>query len=444
MLLSKDKRVTIIGASLGGLVAAAELRSRGLQVRILEKGRTIGGLYTKTETPFGFQELGMHVVYANDSQLEHIAKIFGKDSFEELFGVEVDLGASANGGQLYLNSHYPNVLNHPKRDLILKEIVNSEASDSKCDAKNAAIASFGSIAAEEIICPILKKLWGMEACKLTDKALHCFFDLRRIVVCSKADADKYKADPRLDRVIANPTQTQPYGKVFGGRSGIFFKNSNDGLDHAALLWAQKNGVKIDFEQKIEWKEKHFEINGDPLDDSSHSYIFAVPIHALVKEKNFLETIDLSIYYIELEKKITQELPAYYILCHDPNLVSSRIVHYDGYRKKQSAGNPAVISVEVLHKHGELPKKEDIAKELSRVLPSAIIKNTYQFPKSLPLPLPSLNNKQILDEFESNIRRSFPCSSVYFTGMRTDQGVFFSHHTIGAAYESALDCIKKIL
>ena len=444
MHLSENKIITIFGASIGGLVAAAELRSRGFQVRILEKGKTIGGLYAKTDTPFGVQEIGMHVVYANDSQLEHISKIFGKDSFEVLFGVEVDLGASVNGGQLYLNSHYPNVLNHPKRDLILKEILNSETSDSKCDARSAAIESFGSIAAEEIICPILKKLWGMDACKLTDKALHSFFDLRRIVVCSKADADKYKADPRLDRVIANPIQTQPIGNVFGGRSGIFFKNNIDGLDRSALLWAQKVGIQIEFDQQIEWKENHFEINEKPLDDSSHSYIFALPIHALVKAKDHLETIDLSIYYIELEKKINQELPTYYILCHDSNLVSSRIVHYDGYRNKTQAKSPTIISVEVLHRHGEIPMKEDIGKEVSQILPQAIIKNTYRFPKSLPLPLPSLNNKQILDDFESKIRKSFPYSLVYFTGMRTDQGLFFSHHTIGAAYESALDCIKRIL
>lgn len=444
MLLSKNKSVTIIGASLGGLVAAAELRSRGFQVRILEKGRTIGGLYAKTETPFGAQELGMHVIYANDSQLEHISEIFGKDSFEALFGVEVDLGASSNGGQLYLNSAYPNVLNHPKKDLILKEIINSEPSDSSLDAKSAAIASFGSIAAEEIICPILKKLWGIDACELTDKALECYFDLRRIVVCSKADADNYKEYPRLNRVIANPIQTQPHGKVFGGRSGIFFKNGNDDLDRAALLWAQKNGVQIDFEQKIEWKEKHFEINRVPLDDSSHSFIFAAPIHALFKADNVLEIIDLSIYYLELEKKITKELPAYYILCHDSNLASSRIVHYDAYRKKQAADSPTIISVEALHKHGKQPEKEDITKELSRVLPSATIKNIYQFPQSLRLPLPSLNNKKILNKFEADIRKSLPCSLVYFTGMRTDQGMFFSHHTIGAAHESALDCIKKIL
>lgn len=444
MRFLENKKITIIGASLGGLVAAAELRSHGFQVRILEKSKSIGGLYAKTETPFGIQELGMHVVYVTDSQLVHFKNIFGKDAFEVLLGVEVDLGASSNFGELYLTSHYPNVLNHPKRELILKEIVNSPAYCPEGDARSSAIASFGSIAADEIICPILKKLWGLDADKLTDKALHCFFDLRRIVVCSKADADIYKADPRLDRVIANPIQTKPSGKIFGGRIGIFFKNNHEGLDRAVLLWAKKNGVEIEFEQLIEWQEDHFAINGNPLNDGSLSYIFAVPIHALVKPKKNLETIDLSIYYIELEKKLAEILPAYYILCYDSNLLSSRIVHYDGYRKNSPVGSPTIISVEALHKNGEIPKEGDIAKELLRILPGAIIKSTYRFPQSLPLPLPSLKNKQILDEFESNIRRSFLLNSVYFTGMRTDQGVFFSHHTIGAAHKSALDCIKRFL
>jgi hypothetical protein len=79
-----------------------------------------------------------------------------------------------------------------------------------------------------------------------------------------------------------------------------------------------------------------------------------------------------------------------------------------------------------------------------LVPQAIVKNTYRFPKSLSLPRPSVNNKNVLDEFQGKIRESFGDSPVYFTGMRTDQGVFFSHHTIGAAYESALDCIERII
>lgn len=440
----KNKKVTILGASLGGLIAAAELRSRGIQVRIIEKSKTIGGLYAKTETPFGIQEMGMHVVYASEAQLEHVSNIFGRDSFEVLSGVEVDLGGSANFGRLYLNSHYPNLLNHPKRDLILNQILAAGNSHSHSDARSAATESFGAIAAEEIVCPILKKLWQLDASKLTDKALHCFFDLRRLAVCSKAEADKLKADPRLDQVIANPIQTQPKGKIFGGRFGIYFKNHIGGLDQSALEWARGVGIEIEFGQQIAWKENRLEINGEPIQKSSHACIFALPLHALLGATDHLDKIDLSIYYIQLEKEITPYLPVYYILCHDSSLASSRIVHYDGYRKKPSADSPTVISIEVLHKNGQFPKEEDISKELSMLVPQAIVKNTYRFPKSLSLPRPSVNNKNVLDEFQGKIRESFGDSPVYFTGMRTDQGVFFSHHTIGAAYESALDCIERII
>jgi hypothetical protein len=438
-----NKKVTILGASLGGLIAAAELRSRGIRVRILEKSKTIGGLYAKVETPFGVQELGMHVVYLSKDQIEHVSNIFGRDSFEILSGVEVDLGASWNFGQLNLNSHYPNLLNHPKRDLILNQIL-ALATASNSDARSAANQSFGAIAAEEIVCPILKKLWQLDASELTDKALNCFFDLRRLVVCAKEEADKLKADPRLDQVIANPIQTQPKGQIFGGRSGIYFKNHIGGLDQSALEWARRVGIEIEFGQQIEWKENHLEISGEPIQKSSHACIFALPLHALLGATDQLDKIDLSIYYIQLEKEITPHLPVYYILCHDSSLSSSRIVHYDGYRKKPSADSPAVISIEVLHKNGQFPKEDDIAKELSTLVPQAIVKNTYRFPKSLPLPQPSLNNKMVLDEFEGKIRESFGESPVYFTGMRTDQGVFFSHHTIGAAYESALDCIEQLI
>jgi len=440
----ENKTVTILGASLGGLIAAAELRSRGIQVRIIEKSKSIGGLYAKTETPFGVQEIGMHVVYASEAQLAHVSSIFGRDSFEMLSGVEVDLGASANFGQIYLNSHYPNLLNHPKRDLILNQILASRITRPNSDARSAAIEFFGSIAADEVICPILKKLWQMDASELTDKALHCFFDLRRLIVCNKEDADKLKSDSRLDEVIANPIQTKPKGEIFGGRFGIYFKNHIGGLDQSALEWARRVGIEIEFSQQIEWKENRLEINGEPIQKSTHGCIFALPMHALLGATDSLDKIDLSIYYIQLEKEITPYLPVYYILCHDSNLASSRIVHYNGYRKKLPADSANVIAIEALHSSGQFPMEEDIAKELSLLVPQAIVKNTYRFPKSLSLPRPSLKNKKVLDEFERKIRQSFGESPVYFTGMRTDQGMFFSHHTIGAAYESALDCIKRLI
>ena len=182
------QRIAVIGASLGGLIAAAELRSHGFQVTIIEKGRSAGGLYSKTSTPFGPQEIGMHVIYANNRQFQHLSGIFGESSFHTLSGSNVDRGASSNYGSIYTGSHYPCLLEHSLRDKILEEILatSEEVLDyNTSNAEEESIRRFGRTAGINIVSPILKKLWNLEPKFLTRDALHCFFDLRRLVVWRK-------------------------------------------------------------------------------------------------------------------------------------------------------------------------------------------------------------------------------------------------------------------
>ena len=75
------KKIKIIGGSLGGLVAGAELLQKGYKVSILERSDSIGGLYNNVNTPFGEQELGMHVVYVSERQLGLLTEIFGENAF---------------------------------------------------------------------------------------------------------------------------------------------------------------------------------------------------------------------------------------------------------------------------------------------------------------------------------------------------------------------------
>ena len=116
-------KIAILGASLGGLVAASELSQHGFSVDLLEKASSVGGLYSEVKTPFGHYELGMHVIYVDKLQYDHLSLIFGSNSFHELFGTFVDRGASINRGSIYLNSHYPSLLSHPRREKILEEII---------------------------------------------------------------------------------------------------------------------------------------------------------------------------------------------------------------------------------------------------------------------------------------------------------------------------------
>ena len=74
--MTMQNHIVVIGASVGGLVAAAELHAQGFQVTIVERGQKVGGLFNKVQTPFGMQELGMHVLYVTTITSAISKKIF--------------------------------------------------------------------------------------------------------------------------------------------------------------------------------------------------------------------------------------------------------------------------------------------------------------------------------------------------------------------------------
>jgi hypothetical protein len=118
------------------------------------------------------------------------------------------------------------------------------------------------------------------------------------------------------------------------------------------------------------------------------------------------------------------------------------VNYDSYRPKNDSAGCSVIAVEAIHKPGQAPKADVIAAEVLRLQPHARIAETFQMPRSLSVLAPSLANGRLLDAFEASVDITFG-KPLFFTGMRTDTGIFFSHHTIGLAYDSALACINKL-
>ncbi|MEQ8837035.1 MAG: NAD(P)/FAD-dependent oxidoreductase, partial [Lacipirellulaceae bacterium] len=202
--MRKNKQnVGIVGASVGGLVSAAALADRQMDVTIFERGRSVTGLYNKIDTPFGRQELGMHVIYVNHDQYLYLCQIFGAEVFEVLEGVRVDLGASNICGTNNFDSVYPDLRNHPDLETILVEMrAGGGSEDRASNSREEAIRRFGRTAALQVTIPAIEKLWHSKAESLTKEALHCFYDLRRMVVCDKPQADRLKKDAWLDQVVA--------------------------------------------------------------------------------------------------------------------------------------------------------------------------------------------------------------------------------------------------
>lgn len=440
-----NRKVAVVGASIGGMVAAAELHAKGFDVTILEKGKAIGGMYGKVETPFGPQELGMHVLYLTQAHYQHLTAIFGLDSLLTWTGTAVDIGSSYNFGKGHFDSVYPDIRELPDARQMLDELLMAQSTEGAfpSNAYEAAVKRFGRRIAEDVCVPILEKLWKVDADKLSPGALHCFFDLRRIVACDKKEADKFKQDSRLDSVIANPLQTQPAGIVYGGRMAARFKDADVDPSRKAEEWLVRSGISVRFNQSVEIHKAKLMLDGTPMHEAFDACIVATPLATLMPNvAQQMETLDLSIYYFKLSESIGASFPAYYMVCHAPDLASSRVVNYSAYAGTVESQQSTVVSVEVVHLTGHAPEVGDIAGELQRMFPAIRIVDNFKLPRTLRIPLPTVNNAQLLDESTRGAELEFSEKAIFFTGMRTDRGVFFSHHTIGLAYEAALECTAK--
>jgi len=438
------KKVAVIGGSIAGLVAAAEIHKKGHDVAIIEKGKAVGSLFNKVDTPFGLLELGMHVLYVNKQHYKHLCKIFGTQSFNVLSGTKVDIGACFNFGSTSYNSAYPNVLGHSDEREILSQIIEGkEKRERPANALEEVVCRFGKMAGKQIIAPILKKLWHMEPELLTRNAVHCFYDLRRMIVCNKGQADELKRDPRLDGVIGNPLQDQPSGEVFGGRMGLTLSKNCGDLTESVNDWVHRQGIEIYLNRNVALKRGCLEVDGMPVHKKYDACIIAMPMHSLASEViSSTDQLELSIYYFRLSEEIKDLFPSYYILCHDQQLKSSRIINYDAYNTETQYNN-SVLAVEVLHAVGNRPDKNVIGGEILTILPTVTIQDSFMLERSVKVCSPSLRNAQLFDSVRSEIEGHFTGKPVYFTGMRADAGVFFSHHTIGLAYESAVECSRQL-
>jgi len=435
-------RVAVIGASIGGLVAAAELRRRGIEVTILERGKAVGGLYGKVDTPFGPQELGMHVLYVDGAHYDHLCAIFGADAFEVWTGPAVDIGATYNFGRGCFDSVYPDVRGLPNATAILDEIVRDGGRAGEApDALAEVIRRFGDLAGRAVVAPILSKLWRMAPELLTRDAIHCFFDLRRIIACDKARADVLKQDPRLDAVLGNPLQLQPSGAVYGGRMAVRFKQRASDLTPRIEAWLGREQIALQFDRHVEISDRHLLADGQPVDQAFEGCIVATPVASLAPQVSAtLDQLELGIYYFQLTESLAGRFPAYYQLCHQADLESARIVNYGAYHRDEQT---TVVAVEVVHPVGARPSEATIARELGVVVPSASIAAAYTLPRTVRVPCPTLNNSRRLDALVEGMDTRYPRSSLFFTGMRTDKGIFFSHHTIGLGHDAAMECARRL-
>ncbi|WP_298717787.1 FAD/NAD(P)-binding protein [uncultured Oceanisphaera sp.] len=436
-------KVAIIGASVAGLTAAVKLKQLGLDVTIFEKKRSVGGLFSKIDTPFGLCELGMHVLYVTNEQHKLLADIFGKENFIEQKGVNTDIGGCFNR-TLFVDSIYPDLRGNSSLHVIMQDLLDSEKRiENVSNCLSELHQRFGQTGAD-VISPILEKLWKFPVENLTPESIHCYFDLRRLVVADKTRSDEMKKDPRLNELVANPLQLQPAGEVFNGRKALFFSSRSMIITEDVAKSISGLGINLVLNSDIKLFNSSLYNGSELIKDNFDACIIASPLNTLQQDlADALDNVELSIFYFKVDRSHCRPIDDYYIVCHDPHLHSTRIVNYSAYNFEKLKHLNDIIAVEVIHPVHHKPDSAIISNELMLVISGMTVIDSYELPLSLKVPIPSLTNARLLDLEVSAIRKNFEDKPLFFAGMRTDKGVFFSHHTIGAAYDAALECASKL-
>ena len=193
----------------------------------------------------------MHVIYADQRQYEYLCNIFGSESFHLLLGSSVDKGASANFIMFTLVVIIHTCF-HPLCTKILDELISYSSKHQTTNTFNAEdelVSRFGPTAAMHIVKPILEKLWDTDIKLLAKGSLHCFFDLRRLVIAEKFQADELKSSPSLDRVIANPDQENPK-ILFVVEEWAFIQKGCANVSESFNQWAISSGVNIKYDVDV--------------------------------------------------------------------------------------------------------------------------------------------------------------------------------------------------
>lgn len=70
-----QKKVTVIGAGISGLLVAYTLKKKGYEVTVLEAGNRVGGLLQSTHSPHGLVESAAHSFLMTDAMVDHFSEI---------------------------------------------------------------------------------------------------------------------------------------------------------------------------------------------------------------------------------------------------------------------------------------------------------------------------------------------------------------------------------
>ena len=457
----KKASYVIVGGGLPSLLFAYLLckRNPSKTILIIETSNEVGGLFKSTQNTNGETfDQGMHIYY--ETEIEEIDQAFlgilPNQEWNFLVGNRKDIAGIYYNRRLQIDTPYPDLRAHSdeKRLAFVQSLfqpIGKSNTENHRNVSELIKSHFGELIAEEVIEPILKKLYNLSGKQLDSLAFRLTAINRVALYGDDIVEDLMKSDYIRARVAYPDQLGLPYERESKSR-GIYPKKFGFGKVVERLSEKlHESGVLFLFNARVkelvleENRVSHVIINDEKetkikIDDG---IIWSADVFSLLKSMNDHAESKLKIEQKRYVNIILNHYPnmgeLYYFYNFDPTSEIFRVTNFSSYCPDASSNDRYPICVEYWSK--EPLTEEQITKNVVHdLLEMKVIRDTEsilsaevsRFP--ILFPTPSVEAISSINE-ASNALAQKNIENLVLSGALSSKNVFFLHEVLKSGYYS---------
>jgi protoporphyrinogen oxidase len=348
----------VVGAGVPGLITAKYLKLKNSKSRIaiVDFSDEVGGLY-KSEFISDLNvwvDFGMHIYY--ESGIEDfdsiIKEVLSTEKWNILSGNKKDIAGIFWRGELIKSHPYPDLRNEPIQKktiyiarLISLAILSKFSRNTPENAKEYAKRHFGSTIYEEVIKPILEKLYVSNPKDLNSVSL-ISPELRRVAITNEWFTKKLSFFKSLRLRLAYPSQFSMPFQRDRIQSGYYPKESGFGHQVLTPLYNDLHNLGIDLflssrvssilkvdknlEVKIDTKSKEKTLTIGKIIWTASVLPLIQLLSLPIKKSPQIMSHKKKIFFVALLKGENTISPLYYFYVYDKNFSTFRVTNYKEY------------------------------------------------------------------------------------------------------------------
>tara|TARA_Y100000589_G_C27173283_1_gene637665 strand:- start:562 stop:2016 length:1455 start_codon:yes stop_codon:yes gene_type:complete len=470
--LGSEQNIVIIGGGLPGIISSLYLSNiyPNNNIHLIENSSKLGGLYTSINDPIGgVFDKGMHIIYETciDEIDSLINQSLPKDEWIYLEGNKKDIAGIFFNGELQANSPYINInnINEKIKSQCLSDLLltfNKVAPNfNECKtAREFFEKRFGKSITNEIIEPIIKKLWKTPSAKLHPSVTRIVLMDRLLLFEEEAMIELMRSSIIRCR-LGYPNQLKLDLSYRNNQKGLYPKNFGmqnliDKLQKK--LYEKKINIYLNSEiEKIIINNKQIE----EIFLRSNSKIYSLNsiklLHSTVSPLSLLKKFNLNINTHNYDKPLNQKYiymllknppqmeNIYYFFSFEKGTKTYRITNYANYcsnaKRSKEFGNLKEswpICCE-LHYDSCLPSDEEVLKDTIKELKKFKIISSEseilfsRIDNAGGFPLLTINNCKILSEANKAIK-DLSIKNFIMGSQSPEKGIFFLHDILSNIYK----------